>query len=246
MNSLDDLELELRKLPGVKSAGFDERDDMLLVQLHVGDRIDSPTIRCRSTCAASSRAAHRRAHRGRDRPLATIPAAGGRAARRRRPTSPHHRRCRRPVAPVLASRSHPSPSRARARRIRPGRRARLLAVLAFPDTNELEVHLILDGRRTIGRAISTDGLIGAVQATLAPRFASSASPVRAAAAVGPPDRERRRTSAPWSSRSRRRRSPAKHPPTTASPRAPARSTPRHDPRSTRSTGVSRRSSEYRR
>ena len=29
---------------------------------------------------------------------------------------------------------------------------RLLAVLAFPDTDELEVHLILDGRRTIGRA----------------------------------------------------------------------------------------------
>ena len=47
------------------------------------------------------------------------------------------------------------------------RRARLLAVLAFPDTNELEVHLILDGRRTMRRAISSDGLIGAVQATLA-------------------------------------------------------------------------------
>ena len=42
MNSLDDLELELRKLPGVKAAGFDEREDMLLVQLHLGDRIDAP------------------------------------------------------------------------------------------------------------------------------------------------------------------------------------------------------------
>ena len=41
-DSLDDLELELRKLPGVKAAGFDERDDMLLVQLHVGDQVDSP------------------------------------------------------------------------------------------------------------------------------------------------------------------------------------------------------------
>ena len=41
MNSLDDLELELRKLPGVKAAGFDERDDMLLVQLHLGDQVDS-------------------------------------------------------------------------------------------------------------------------------------------------------------------------------------------------------------
>ena len=42
MNQLDDLELELRKLPGVKAAGFDEREDMLIVQLHVGDKIDSP------------------------------------------------------------------------------------------------------------------------------------------------------------------------------------------------------------
>ena len=47
------------------------------------------------------------------------------------------------------------------------RRARLLAVLAFPDTDELEVHLILDGRRTIGRAVSSNGLLGAVEATLA-------------------------------------------------------------------------------
>ena len=37
--NLDDLELELRKLPGVKAAGFDEREDMLLVQLHMGDRV---------------------------------------------------------------------------------------------------------------------------------------------------------------------------------------------------------------
>ena len=36
---LDDLELELRKLPGVRAAGFDEPDDVLFVQLHVaGER----------------------------------------------------------------------------------------------------------------------------------------------------------------------------------------------------------------
>jgi hypothetical protein len=39
-------------------------------------------------------------------------------------------------------------------------------VLSFPDTDELEVHLILDGRRTIGRSSSSNGLIGAVEATL--------------------------------------------------------------------------------
>src|SRR5690242_16079509 len=36
MTTLDDLELELRKLPGVHSAGFEERDDVLLIQLHAG------------------------------------------------------------------------------------------------------------------------------------------------------------------------------------------------------------------
>src|SRR5690606_672079 len=46
------------------------------------------------------------------------------------------------------------------------RRARLLAVLAFPDTDELEVHLILEGRRTIGRAPASSGLVGAVEATI--------------------------------------------------------------------------------
>ena len=44
---------------------------------------------------------------------------------------------------------------------------RLLAVLSFPDTDELEVHLILDGRRTIGRAPASRGLVAALDATLA-------------------------------------------------------------------------------
>jgi hypothetical protein len=43
----------------------------------------------------------------------------------------------------------------------------LLAVLSFPDTDELEVHLILDGRRTIGRAPASRGLVAALDATLA-------------------------------------------------------------------------------
>ena len=33
--NVDDLELELRKLPGVRAAGFTERDDVLLIQLQV-------------------------------------------------------------------------------------------------------------------------------------------------------------------------------------------------------------------
>ncbi|HEY5076019.1 MAG TPA: hypothetical protein VIJ48_00815, partial [Acidimicrobiia bacterium] len=39
--SIDDLELELRKLPGVRAAGFEDNDDMLLVQLHVESRPES-------------------------------------------------------------------------------------------------------------------------------------------------------------------------------------------------------------
>ena len=39
--SKDDLELELRQLPGVRAAGFEELDDMLLVQLHVSERADA-------------------------------------------------------------------------------------------------------------------------------------------------------------------------------------------------------------
>jgi hypothetical protein len=46
-------------------------------------------------------------------------------------------------------------------------RARLLAVLAFPDTDELEVHLVHGGKRTIGRAPASAGIEGAVTATIA-------------------------------------------------------------------------------
>ena len=157
MISLDDLELELRKLPGVKAAGFDEREDMLLVQLHVGDKVDSPDhpvpidasrivarhidertaveiVRWRSLPAAAQPVA----------PIADTPVPSAPAA---------------PAADGVAG-EHPDDG------ISAGRRARLLAVLAFPDTDELEVHLILDGRRTIGRAVSSNGLVGAVEATL--------------------------------------------------------------------------------
>src|SRR5689334_21476537 len=54
-DSLDDLELELRKLPGVRAAGFEERDDMLLVQLHIADkteRTDQPVPVSASRIAA--------------------------------------------------------------------------------------------------------------------------------------------------------------------------------------------------
>jgi hypothetical protein len=148
IDSLDDLELELRKLPGVRAAGFEARDDMLLVQLHVTDkteRSDQPVPVSASRIAA----------RHSDLPVAvevirwrTAPALAAPAA---------------VAAPALPEATAPG---AAADEGQEPRRARLLAVLAFPDTDELEVHLILEGKRTIGRAPASSGLVGAVEATI--------------------------------------------------------------------------------
>jgi len=149
VGSLDDLELELRKLPGVRAAGFEERDDMLLVQLHVGDKPERTDV---PVPVSASRIAARHS----DRPVAVE------VVRWRTPASV----AAAPVAPVVA----PAPASTSEGEEREGeessRRARLLAVLAFPDTDELEVHLILEGKRTIGRATASAGLVGAVEATI--------------------------------------------------------------------------------
>jgi len=157
MNSLDDLELELRKLPGVKAAGFDEREDMLLVQLHLGDRIDAPE---HPVPIDASRIVARHIE---ERTAVEIvrwrsfPAAPAAAAATVEVVAP----------PETVAPEQPAPVEHADDTGSYGRRARLLAVLAFPDSDELEVHLILDGRRTIGRAVSSSGLVGAVEATLA-------------------------------------------------------------------------------
>jgi hypothetical protein len=159
--TLDDLEIELRKLPGVRAAGFAERDDLLLVQLQVGEASE----------AGLPLQASRIAHRHSERPVAvelvrwrTLPApapptpAAATATESMR-AEPEPATTTTP-APTPASSTvdlTPEPSE---------RRVRLLAVLTFPDTDELEVHLTLDGRRTIGRAAASRGLLGAVEATL--------------------------------------------------------------------------------
>jgi hypothetical protein len=163
--SIDDLELELRKLPGVRAAGFEEVDDMLLVQLHVADRAEQIN-RTERTDQPVPISASRIAARHSDRPVAveivrwrTAPAA-------------------RQLAPTVSPEADPSEVASSetsapddgtidtGAETRVASRARLLAVLAFPDTDELEVHLVLDGRRTIGRAPVSRSTEGAVQATL--------------------------------------------------------------------------------
>jgi hypothetical protein len=147
-DSLDDLELELRKLPGVRAAGFEERDDVLLVQLHVADKPERPE---QPVPVSASRIAARHSSRPvavevvRWRTMQAIAAPAAIAA-----------------VPAPAPVSVPVEEGEAAE----SRRARLLAVLAFPDTDELEVHLILEGRRTIGRAAASNGLVGAVEATI--------------------------------------------------------------------------------
>jgi hypothetical protein len=165
MSSLDDLELELRKLPGVKAAGFDEREDMLLVQLHLGDRVDAPE---HPVPIDASRIVARHIEERTAVEIVrwrAIPAPAGVAAPAA-PAAPEVDVAPPPPAPAPAPAVAPAPDPGASAETEGGRRARLLAVLAFPDTDELEVHLILDGRRTIGRSSSSNGLLGAVDATL--------------------------------------------------------------------------------
>jgi hypothetical protein len=253
VTTLDDLELELRKLPGVRATGFAEREDVLLVQIHVGEE---------ETEAALPLQATRIAYRHSDRPVAVelvrwrtrdvhahapdiaghvesgptiaaptaaeaappppppvtrpesarvdagaMPTAFTGAPHTRTdvpppPAAPPPRRETAPVAPPTPSVDEqsfvtrqpppaPAPQRGPAPEPEPapprpapaastgaGRvnrrsgsgsdedRVRLLAVLTFPETDELEVHLTLQGRRTIGRAAASRGLLASVEATL--------------------------------------------------------------------------------
>ena len=169
--SIDDLELELRKLPGVRSAGFDEFDDVLLVQLHVVDRhenVEHPERGDQPVPVSATRIAARHS----DRPV-TVEIVRWRNAP---PLSPS------PLPPASSQGSEQGEAAAiaeagekpRTPETRPAvidapsenARARLLAVLAFPETDELEVHLVLDGKRTIGRAPASKGMGGAVRATI--------------------------------------------------------------------------------
>lgn len=151
MSGYDDLELELRKLPGVRSAGFTQRDDMLFVQLHTMG----------ATGAGGSGLAlqaTRLASRHSERPVAVE------LVRWRMPVGAPE------PSPTSNGEDQPEVSGAvdLAEDTRQERepRVKLLAVLSFPDTDEIEVHLTLGGQRTIGRAMGSRGLISAVEATI--------------------------------------------------------------------------------
>ena len=175
--SIDDLELELRKLPGVRAAGFEDSDDMLVVQLHVSERTERINRTDRSDVSVPV-SASRIAARHADRPVA-VEVVRWRTAPTPAPPAPLP--AAETVAPEAAPRetaaaetAPPESGGAAATVIdatvdevaSESTRTRLLAVLAFPDTDELEVHLVLEGRRTIGRAPASRGIDGAVEATI--------------------------------------------------------------------------------
>jgi hypothetical protein len=148
VTTLDDLELELRKLPGVHSAGFEERDDVLLIQLHAGSERGAQPLPVAATRIAA---------RHSDRPVAVEVVRWRNAPELRNAAA----------APEAIAAAAPATAARDVGYDEEGSlRPRLLAVLAFPDTDEVEVHLILEGRRTIGRAPGSRGLVGVAEATI--------------------------------------------------------------------------------
>lgn len=232
--SLDDLELELRKLPGVRSIGFSEKFDVLLVQVQViPETVDSSLalqatriacrhserpvaveiVRWRTPGAAIARGGETESVPGfvaapapaLDFTTATAPvetpsapasqASSAYAAPEPEPAPEPATQepqpgstTEAPMAPasvfvetsannvppadespsdaptagetptLAATASHDDVTRER--------RVRLLAVLTFPETDELEVHLTLDGKRAIGRSEASKELMGSVAATI--------------------------------------------------------------------------------
>jgi hypothetical protein len=182
--NVDDLELELRKLPGVRAAGFTERDDVLLIQLQVSGETPPANLPLQAT---------RIAYRHSEKPVALE------VVRWRVSALPRHQAASgsspfegalgsmagiAPLPEELADEAEPGTAAPTltavdgttegavavvevvpdARTTARDRRVRLLAVLTFPDTDELEVHLTFEGRRIIGRAVASNGILGVVEA----------------------------------------------------------------------------------
>ena len=157
--NLDDLELELRKLPGVRAAGFSERDDMLFVQVHAGgndDPGDSGLAMQASRIAARHSELPVTVELVRWRESAVVRRAG------RPPTEEAALAGVNGRGPVGAESLGPDAANDTGREPR----LVLLAVLVFPDADTVEVHLTCGDQRTVGRAPASGGAISAVQATV--------------------------------------------------------------------------------
>ena len=156
--NLDDLELELRKLPGVRAAGFTERDGMLFVQVHAGGDDDPGD-------SGLALQASRIAARHSELPVAVelVRWRDLTVARASRPASEAAALASVNGRGVVDSESLDAGSAGESAR---EPRLVLLAVLVFPDADAVEVHLTRGEQRTIGRAPASGGAIAAVQATV--------------------------------------------------------------------------------
>ena len=141
--NLDDLELELRKLPGICWVAFRELGDRLLVQVHAVQ--DAPG----DVALEASRIAARHCE---------LPVAVD-VVRWMTPPGPDRAR-RESMTPqangssaAAAGAAHKPPFE-------------VLRVLTIADTDEIEVHLGDGATRTIGRGALARGLLGAVEATV--------------------------------------------------------------------------------
>lgn len=187
--NVNDLELELRKLPGVRAAGFTERDDVLLIQIQVSGDNPPANLPLQAT---------RIAYRHSDKPVAlevvrwrvvpaprdTVPAetpqlgdalesmAGVESAPGETDEADESTDAATATAfagPITEAAAPAEPGAINPIATSPREedahgRVRLLAVLTFPDTDELEVHLTFEGRRVIGRSVASNGILAVVEA----------------------------------------------------------------------------------
>jgi hypothetical protein len=184
--NIDDLELELRKLPGVRAAGFTERDDVLLIQLQVSGTTQPSNLPLQAT---------RIAYRHSEKPVALEVVRWRVSPEPRDQVAPGAsplegalgslagvepiEEAAEPDAAIgeiaeatedgtatVLTVAPPAPPEAPEAFEPREQRVRLLAVLTFPDTDELEVHLTFEGRRIIGRAVASNGILGVVEAMI--------------------------------------------------------------------------------
>jgi hypothetical protein len=156
--NLDNLELELRKLPGVRWASFSELGDRLLVQLHAMEEPGGDLALEASRIAA----------RHSDVPIAVdvvrwMAPPGSQRTEHERVKLRSNGSSAGAAMPARAA--HPAPA-PRPPMPPPAPLPDIVGVLTLADTDEVEVHLGDGTTRTVGRAPLSRGLIGAADATI--------------------------------------------------------------------------------
>jgi hypothetical protein len=142
--NLDELELELRKLPGIRWVAFNDLGDRLLIQLHAMDEAHH------DLAIEASRIAARHC----DLPITVDVVRWMMPPGVERASLESPKLLSNGASAVASSGTHEAP-------------LEVLRVLTLADTDEVEVHLGDGATRTIGRAALARGLLGAVEATVA-------------------------------------------------------------------------------